>query len=165
MSDLNETARELTLLEEIEKDPDTTQARLADRLGVAVGTVNWLLKRMVAKGYVKVKRAQRKKLRYIITPEGLALRARLTVDYIGTSMALYRATRQKARRLLTEMCESGYAAVRIEGDGEIADVCRLTCLELGVNVVEEQRSKGDGAKAPVLMIEGTRLRLEKPTGP
>ena len=62
--------RELILLEQIEQDPDVTQATLATKLGVAVGTVNWHLKRLVAKGYVKVKRAQRKKLRYIITPDG-----------------------------------------------------------------------------------------------
>lgn len=164
MADLNETARELTLLEEIEKDPDTTQARLADRLGVAVGTVNWLLKRMVAKGYVKVKRAQRKKLRYIITPEGLALRARLTVDYIGTSMALYRATRQKARRLLAGVRDDGFNTLQIDGDGEIADVCRLTCLEMGLHVVEESPPEGEDANLPVLTIEGTNLRLEKPGG-
>ena len=36
------------------------------------------IKRLVDKGYVKVKRAQRKKLRYIITPSGIAFRARLT---------------------------------------------------------------------------------------
>ena len=69
--------RELVLLEQIEQDPDVTQANLAAKLGVAVGTVNWHLKRFVAKGYVKVKRAQRRKLQYIITPEGLAFRARL----------------------------------------------------------------------------------------
>ncbi|MCK5635025.1 MAG: winged helix-turn-helix transcriptional regulator, partial [Anaerolineales bacterium] len=74
--------RDLALLEEIERDPDTTQASMAARLGVAVGTVNWHIKRLVAKGYVKVKRAERRKLRYLITPEGLALRASLTVNYI-----------------------------------------------------------------------------------
>ena len=70
-----ETERELGLLEAIEKDPDTTQASMAARLGVAVGTVNWHIKRLIDKGYVKVKRAERRKLRYIITPDGIALRA------------------------------------------------------------------------------------------
>jgi DNA-binding MarR family transcriptional regulator len=51
--------RELILLEEIEHDPDVSQASLAAQLGVAVGTVNWHLKRLIAKGYIKVKRAQR----------------------------------------------------------------------------------------------------------
>jgi len=74
MSDEPQTdpAREILLLEKIEDDPDVTQASLAALLGVAVGTVNWHLRRLIEKGYVKVKRAQRRKLRYIITPEGIA---------------------------------------------------------------------------------------------
>ena len=90
------TTRELDLLTRIEENPDISQANLASELGVAVGTVNWYLKRLVSKGYVKVKRAQRKKLRYIITPEGIALRARLTVD---SSSRLSSSTGIRAKRL------------------------------------------------------------------
>ena len=74
-----ETARELALLENIESNPDVTQASLATQLGVAVGTVNWHLKRLIEKGYVKIKRAERKKLRYIITPG--ASTQRPSLDY------------------------------------------------------------------------------------
>jgi DNA-binding MarR family transcriptional regulator len=95
-----ETDRDLTLLEQIEHDPDVTQASLAAQLGVAVGTVNWHIKRLIAKGYVKVKRAQRRKLLYMITPEGIAFRALLTVNYIETSMRLYRKTRQRVQDVL-----------------------------------------------------------------
>ena len=86
----DEASRALELLEHIESNPDISQAALANELGVAVGTINWHIKRLVSKGYIKVKRAQRKKLRYILTPEGIALRASLTVDYIRTSFDLYR---------------------------------------------------------------------------
>jgi DNA-binding CsgD family transcriptional regulator len=97
MESTNEELRELTLLEKIENDPNVNQSTLATQLGVAVGTVNWHLKRLIAKGYVKVKRAERKKLRYIITPDGIALRARLAVDYVERSFSLYRNTRQRVR--------------------------------------------------------------------
>ena len=41
----------------------------ATQLGIAVGTVNWHLKRLISGGcYVKVMRAERRKLRYLITP-------------------------------------------------------------------------------------------------
>jgi DNA-binding MarR family transcriptional regulator len=144
--------RDLILLEQIEHDPDVTQASLATQLGVAVGTVNWHLKRLVAKGYVKVKRAQRRKLRYIITPEGIAFRARLTVNYIDQSMKLYRRVRQRVRDLLEKVKEAGYTAVLLDGEGDIADICRLTCLEQGIEVVEQ------GA-APVLEIRGMKVIL------
>jgi predicted transcriptional regulator len=141
-----ETTRERILLEQIENDPDITQASLATQLGVAVGTVNWHLKRMIAKGYVKVKRAERRKLRYIITPEGITFRARLTIDYIEQSFLLYRNIRKRVRELLTEVKLAGYDQVQIETEttlddpklssqtNDIADVCRLTCLERGVKV-------------------------------
>jgi DNA-binding MarR family transcriptional regulator len=144
--------RELILLEQIEHDPDISQATLAAQLGVAVGTVNWHLKRLVSKGYVKVKRAQRRKLRYIITPEGIALRARLTINYIETSMRLYRRTRQRVLELLQEVQQSGYDRVRIQGEGDMAEICRLTCLEQGVTVVE-------ASGVPVLEVRGTRVQL------
>ena len=88
METANEDVRELSLLEQIEHDPNVNQSTLATQLGVAVGTVNWHLKRLIAKGAVKVSRAERKKLRYIITPEGIALRARLTINYVEHSLSL-----------------------------------------------------------------------------
>ena len=155
MEENRESARELGLLEEIERDPDTTQASMADRLGVAVGTVNWHLKRLIAKGYVKVKRAERKKLRYFITPEGISLRANLTMAFIENSMNLYRQTRKQALEVLQSARKKGYEKVMIAGDGDIADVCRLTSLEQGFPVVQN----ADDGKVAVIKIGGSNISL------
>jgi DNA-binding MarR family transcriptional regulator len=130
-----ENSRDLIILEQIEKNPDATQAALAGDVGVAVGTINWHLKRLINKGYVKVKRAERKKLRYIITPEGISLRARLTIDYIQNQFSLYRLTREKVIALLSQVRAEGYAEVRLIGEGDVTDVCRLTCLETSPAIV------------------------------
>jgi DNA-binding MarR family transcriptional regulator len=148
--------RELIILDQIEKNPDVNQATLADQLGVAVGTVNWHMKRFIEKGYVKVKRAQRRKLRYIITPEGLALRARLTVDYIDNSMRLYRRTRQRVLIALEEVRKAGFNQVRVIGDGDLAEVIRLTCLEQGITIAE-------APELPALEIVGWKIRLNMET--
>jgi len=147
-----ETSRELALLENIERDPDITQASLATHLGVAVGTVNWHLRRLIEKGFVKIKRAERKKLRYIITPEGIALRARLTVDYVEQQFLLYRNTRQRVKEHLNAVRQAGYDRVRLVGEGDVADICRLSCLEQGVAIV------ADG-NAPVLEVVGLKVSL------
>ena len=127
MNDTPDTNRDLIILERIEQDPDATQASLAEQLGVAVGTVNWHIKRLVSKGYVKVRRVERRKLRYLITPEGLALRARLTVDYIQNQFQLYRLVRGRMLTVIDEARAKGYSQVRLEGQGDVAEVCRLTC--------------------------------------
>jgi DNA-binding MarR family transcriptional regulator len=153
MENTEETIRELTLLEQVENDPNVNQSTLATQLGVAVGTVNWHLKRLIAKGYVKVQRAERKKLRYIITPEGIALRARLAVDYVEKSLSLYRKTRERVQEHLHKIKRAGYDRVRIVGEGDVADICRLTCLEQGVSVVNDP-------DAPLLVLDGHRVNLE-----
>lgn len=157
-----EDVRELNLLEQIEANPDITQARLADHLGVAVGTVNWHIKRLIDKGALKVKRAQRKKLRYIITPNGIALRARLTVEYIEWSLLLYRKTRQRVSDLLAQVHAAGYSRIRIrvhdQGPDDIMDICRLTCLEQGIEVDTSEQ----GDRVPVLEVRGSRVSLKLP---
>lgn len=152
MESPNDTIRELSLLEQVELDPDVNQAALATQLGVAVGTVNWHLKRLIAKGYVKVQRAERKKLRYIITPEGIALRARLTIDYIERSLDVYRKTRLRVKKHLDAIRAAGFNRVRIIGDGDIADICRLSCIEQGVAVVQDK-------SVPALEIKGYKVFL------
>ncbi len=147
------TERDLTLLEHVETDPDVNQSTLARQLGMAVGTVNWHLKRLVAKGYVKVQRAERKKLRYIITPEGIALRARLTVDYVERSFDLYRMTRGRVKEHLEKVRAAGYSRVCIVGDGDVADICRLTCIEQGFGISE-------GGDCPRLELKGWKVVLE-----
>ncbi len=153
MESTNDELRELSLLEQIESDPDVNQSALATQLGVAVGTVNWHLKRLIAKGAVKVSRAERKKLRYIITPEGLALRARLAVDYVERSFSVYRRTRQRVKDYLVKVRSAGYDRVRIVGSGDVADICKLTCIEQGVLVVTDK-------SAPALALDGYKIRLE-----
>jgi DNA-binding MarR family transcriptional regulator len=153
-SDPDLTDRDLVLLENLEQDPEATQATLATQLGVAVGTINWHLKRLIAKGYLKARRVERRKLRYIITPEGLALRARLTLDFIQNSFRLYRLVRERSIDALQEIEQAGYSHIFIQGDGDVAEICRLTCLEKGIQVIEEKDH------TPVLLIQGLKVHVE-----
>jgi DNA-binding MarR family transcriptional regulator len=147
-----ETHRDLALLESIEHNPDVTQADLATHLGVAVGTVNWHLKRLITKGYVKIKRAERRKLRYIITPDGIALRMRLTVDYIEQQFILYRRVRARVKDYIAEIRHAGFERVRIAGEGDVADICKLTCIEQGIEITTAKN-------VPVLEIAGLKVQL------
>lgn len=143
--------RDFELLERIEQQPDATQASLADQLGVAVGTINWHLKRLVDKGYVKVQRVERRKLRYIITPEGIALRARLALDYIQTSFQLYRLVRERMNKALQEVHQAGFDQIQLLGeDADLLDICRLTCLEHSVEIVDHDC-------VPLVRINGLKI--------
>jgi DNA-binding MarR family transcriptional regulator len=153
-SDRVDPNRDLILLEHLEQNPDATQATLATQLGVAVGTINWHLKRLIDKGYLKARRVERRKLRYVITPEGLALRARLTLDYIQNSFKLYRLVRERSLHALCEVSDAGYAQIYLDGEGDVADICRLTCIEKGITIITERNH------TPVLHVQGLKVFVD-----
>jgi DNA-binding MarR family transcriptional regulator len=150
---LSDQNRDLVILEKIEQNPNVTQASIANQLGVAVGTVNWHLKRLVQKGYVKVRRVARRKLLYIITPEGLALRANLTLDYIQSSFELYRLVRSRVQVAIDRVKEQEYSSVQISGNGDVAEICRLTCIEHNVKVVHD-------SSVPTLVIVDLKIFID-----
>jgi len=148
----------LQLLEVIEGNPEVSQADLASKLGIAVGTVNWYLRRSISKGYVKIKQMERRRLLYFITPRGIARKSRLSVLHLQASMRVYREARTQAIACLTKARKSGYGRVVIEGSGDLEEVCRLSCLEQGMPVAKARRANG----LPVLQVDGARSKLLLP---
>ncbi len=148
---------DLEILNHIEENPDTTQADLATQLGVAVGSVNWYIKRLVNKGYVKVTQMQRRRLRYLLTPKGVAEKARLTKEFMQMSLHWYRVTREASKEFLDAIKQAGYDTVCIKGDGDLAEIVYLTCLEAQIKVKLEI----DPAY-PVFRIEGLNTVLDWP---
>ncbi len=155
---MSETERELEILKEIERNPDITQADLAAQLDVAVGKVNWYVKRLINKGYVKVTHLQRRKLHYFVTPSGLALKLRLTREYMQVSLRMYRELRQAAHQVLAQVRQAGYTAVCVEGKDEASEILRLTCLEQNIKV--EKKSN-----LPTLYTDGAGFAVVWPVHP
>src|SRR5688500_8986706 len=135
--------RNLEILAAIGEGNAPTQRALAERLGVALGLTNLYLKRLVTKGYVKVtdfpeKPAARKRLRYLLTPKGLAEKTRLTYAYVDRSLAQYRLARQTLRSALSTLAlvpDGGVKRLALYGTGEAAELAYLPLKELGLEPV------------------------------
>ena len=90
----------------------------------------------------------------MLTPQGMSEKAQLAASYLDWSMKLYRITRADARNLLQNVRDSGCKQVLIEGEGDIADICRLTCLELGLT-----ENTNFEEPLPKLKVNGRSLTL------
>jgi len=64
----------------------TTQKSLADELGYSVGKINYVLKALINKGFIKVenftKSGDKKKYTYLLTQEGIKEKINLTEKFI-----------------------------------------------------------------------------------
>ena len=129
-----EAHRDLKLLEAVEQDSRVTQRGLATKLGIALGLTNIYLKRLVRKGYIKCVNVQSNRLSYLITPRGIAEKARLTYEFMDYSMRLYAEVRQHLRVALQE-CAKVDRRVAIYGRGEPAELAYLSLREFGLEPV------------------------------
>jgi len=157
---VTDEVRELEILETVADDPEVRQVDIAAQLGVAVGTVNWVLKRLVAKGYVKARRIGRWQWKYLLTPQGVARKALLTRDYVRYSMALYREIRQQAVTAIDEISRAGHDTVILNApaENEIADILRLSCIERGLEVLYADSTDG----VPKIVVDGRQTAVVWP---
>src|SRR2546421_7895570 len=129
-----ENRRDLKLLEAVEEDSRVTQRSLATKLGIALGLTNIYLKRLVRKGYIKCVNVQPNRISYLITPRGIAEKARLTYEFMDYSLHLYGEVRQHLRGVLQE-CAAAHRRVAIYGLGEAAELAYLSLKECGLEPV------------------------------
>jgi DNA-binding MarR family transcriptional regulator len=121
--------KEIELLDAIAQDSRVTQSGLSAQLGIAVGSVNWYIKRLIIRGYIKVSRLDRTRLQYDLTPEGMSVLTQRALQYMRSSLMVYKELRNRARAVVNELKRRNFTSVYVEGDDEIMDILRLTCLE------------------------------------
>src|SRR5512138_1092060 len=129
-----EAHRDLKLLEAVEQDSRITQRSLAGKLGIALGLTNIYLRRLVRKGYIKCVNVQSNRITYLITPRGIAEKARLTYEFMDYSLHLYGEVRQHLRAAMQD-CAAAGKRVAIYGSGEAAGLAYLSLKESGLDPV------------------------------
>jgi hypothetical protein len=139
------------ILDAFESDQTASQRSLAKNLGIALGLTNLLIKRLVRKGWVRVIRIKPNRVAYLITPAGIAEKARMSRAYFGASVHFYRETRDRIQQTFMAVSSGwpsadGAAPKRIVfyGAGEVAEIGYIcladTDLHL-VGVVDDERQK------------------------
>lgn len=128
--------RELQVLSQVEDDPEVTQRELSQRIGIALGLTNLLLRNLAHKGYVKVTNADWKRRIYSLTPKGLTYRVRLTVSYVQRFLNHYQAVRQTLREQLEPLSLNEESRVAIYGTGEFAELVYLGLKDFGIEEID-----------------------------
>jgi DNA-binding MarR family transcriptional regulator len=130
----------LRLMGELDRDGGSSQRELSQRLNLSLGLVNTFLRRLVGKGYFKVKTLPRNRLKYFLTPEGLARKTRLTAEYLRFSVNFYKDIKQLLLSKFKELETKQVKRVVFFGAGEVAELAylylQLSRLEL-VGVIDE----------------------------
>jgi len=110
LSMLDETTH-YGLLKTLEENPGLSQRDLAKKLGVSLGKINFCLNALVEKGSLKINnfRNSENKLAYVylLTPQGMESRARMTVQFLKYKVQEYERLRAEIEELQREAEEKG----------------------------------------------------------
>ena len=99
----------------LKDNPDLTQRELAEKLGVSVGSLNYCLKALIEKGWIKMQNFSQSKNKfgyvYLLTPSGISEKAALTGRFLQRKLVEYEALRSEIESLSDEaFADSGVLA-------------------------------------------------------
>ena len=88
-------------------NPDITQRKLAEKLGLSVSGLNYCLKALIDKGWVKIQNFSNNKKKlgyaYLLTPTGIVQKASLTSGFLQRKMQEYKALKQEIKQIKQEV--------------------------------------------------------------
>jgi EPS-associated MarR family transcriptional regulator len=91
------------LMRLIEQNPQVSQREIADQLGVSLGGINYCIKALIEKGYVKAVNFTENPYKlgyaYLLTPNGIAAKASLTGQFLKRKLAEYEALKAEIESL------------------------------------------------------------------
>jgi len=95
------------ILQLLEQSPKVTQRQLADELGVSLGKVNYCVKALIEKGWIKASnfKNSNKKIAYayLLTSNGFEEKARMTVRFLRIKMREYEELKLEIDQLKGEV--------------------------------------------------------------
>lgn len=122
--------REFAIVDAIGRDLNLTQRELSQEVGLSLGMTNIVLKRLVKKGYVKIRGLNRKKVQYILTPQGLIEKTKKSYRYLLKTINQFSLAKQKIQELVLNQYRKGKKEFLILGDGELADLTEIALKDL-----------------------------------
>jgi EPS-associated MarR family transcriptional regulator len=106
----------LRVLRALEANPELSQRQLAAELGVSLGGVNYALKALIERGFVKADNFRRSGSKvaylYVLTPKGIAEKSSLATAFLGRKLEEYEVLRHEIEALKDEVnsADSGKGA-------------------------------------------------------
>ena len=90
------------VLRKIQKKPHSTQRQLAEELGFSLGKLNYCLKALQVKGFVKFENFKKNPNKinyfYVLTPKGIAAKTTLTLNFMKRKMKEYDELKKELKK-------------------------------------------------------------------
>ena len=91
----------------LQKNPQLTQRELSRKLGLSLGKLNYCLRALVDKGWIKIGNFTRSNTKqrylYLVTPQGIYEKTQMTKEFLNRKIKEYEALRVEISLLKNEI--------------------------------------------------------------
>jgi len=117
---MNSTERELNILEQIHQSKGSIKQRdLAQIIGLSLGMTNSIMKRLVKKGWLKIKKVNNRNIQYIVSPEGIEEITCRSYRYLRRTIKNVVYYKETISHFLTNIAHSGFTGVILIGKSDL----------------------------------------------
>ncbi len=144
---LNE--REFELVNIIGKQIHSNQRALSTQMNLSLGQTNMLVRRLAAKGYIRIMQLNKRKVQYLLTPKGLSEKLRKSIKYTINTIASIGLINTRLESLIRDIYAKGRREFDILGDSDFARLVEMVIKNLHwadvsvftINDINQKRSQ------------------------
>ena len=130
-----EEIRTLALFDTVESHPEINQRQLAEKLDVSLGLANAYFKRVLNKGWIRVKQVKPRRWLYFLTPKGALEKSRLSLSYLKRTLDSFRELKSKGDKYLKFLSENNIKGAHLCGENNLVEILSFCFAGLDIELL------------------------------
>jgi len=132
--------KELKVIETVLRNSETSQRDISSETGLSLGLTNIMINRLIKKGYLKAKKLNPRKVRYMVTPKGLREKTKKSYRFMKRSFEVMSGLRGMIMDYAEENYKQGIRDFVIKGNGELSEITELVLNSLALENANVRRA-------------------------
>ncbi|HLF18664.1 MAG TPA: winged helix-turn-helix transcriptional regulator [Candidatus Omnitrophota bacterium] len=122
--------REFELLNILGKELDSNQRDLSQKMDLSLGMVNMLIRRLITKGYIRIIQLNKRKVQYLLTPQGFSEKMRKSVKYTINTINHIGMIKDNVKEVILNLYKEGIREFYVYSESDLTILIEKAFHEL-----------------------------------
>ena len=148
--------REFELVNIVGAEIVSSQRDLSRNMNLSLGQTNMLLRRLITKGYIRISKLDKCRVKYLLTPQGIAEKMDKSIKYTLRTINSIGLIKERFKDILKEIYAKGERKFFILGESDLASLVEMAAHELSFmdcSFTRIQDVSADSATGTVLVCQ------------
>ncbi|MDD5067906.1 MAG: winged helix-turn-helix transcriptional regulator [bacterium] len=127
---------EYKIIEILNEDNKVTQRHIAEKAGISLGMTNIIIRRLINKGFIKIRNMNKKRILYHLTPKAIIEKTQRTYNYFERTVKDILSIREKIQNAILTKINGNYTEIIIAGRNEMSEIAKWA-----VQVIDRSKIK------------------------